>query len=107
MSDEYADGARVYLSGPDGPEPHVGGEVVRSWVDADTGIRHYYVRWDNGMAGACTGQILASSDSWPWKMRGELDNEPEPDEARERFGFGVCVTGMCIEPCGPNGGCIR
>lgn len=46
-------------------------------------------------------------DPWPWKMRGELDNEPQPDEARERFGAGTCATGMCIEPCGPNGGCIR
>lgn len=46
-------------------------------------------------------------DPWPWKMRGELDNEPEPDEARERFGAGTCATGMCFEPCGPNGGCIR
>lgn len=25
----------------------------------------------------------------------------------ERVGFNVCVTGVCIEPCGPNGGCIR
>lgn len=31
------------------------------------------------------------------------------DEARdgERFGFGVCVRGNCVEPCGDFGGCKR
>lgn len=24
----------------------------------------------------------------------------------ERFGFGVCVRGTCVEPCGPEGGCV-
>ncbi len=32
----------------------------------------------------------------------------EYDDARgERFGFGVCATGACIEPCGEHGGCKR
>ncbi len=26
---------------------------------------------------------------------------------RERYGAGVCMTGVCVEPCGPTGGCIR
>lgn len=34
----------------------------------------------------------------------ELDEEHYPGE---RFGFGVCATGRCDEPCGPNGGCMR
>ena len=25
----------------------------------------------------------------------------------ERHGSGICMTGVCIEPCGPNGGCVR
>ncbi len=28
-------------------------------------------------------------------------------EARERFGFNVCRTGVCDEPCGDDGGCRR
>lgn len=31
------------------------------------------------------------------------DPDGDPDE---RYGFGVCARGTCIEPCGPNGGCI-
>lgn len=38
-------------------------------------------------------------------------DEPEECSARrprgERFGAGVCRTGACVEPCGPNGGCSR
>ena len=34
-----------------------------------------------------------------------LDHDPEDD--RERFGAGVCSRGTCVEPCGPNGGCVR
>lgn len=30
-----------------------------------------------------------------------------PNELGERFGFGVCITGACIEPCGDYGGCKR
>lgn len=30
------------------------------------------------------------------------------DEARgERFGYGSCVRGDCVEPCGDYGGCKR
>lgn len=28
-------------------------------------------------------------------------------ERGERFGIGVCTSRACVEPCGPNGGCIR
>jgi hypothetical protein len=45
----------------------------------------------------------------------EADEAPERDDAAddydaapgERFGFGVCARRTCIEPCGPNGGCVR
>ena len=35
------------------------------------------------------------------------DFRDEDYDPRERHGFGVCVRHTCIEPCGPNGGCIR
>ena len=38
-------------------------------------------------------------------------DEPGPDcsatPSRERYGIGVCVTGVCSEPCGMDGGCAR
>jgi len=38
-------------------------------------------------------------------------DEPGPDcsatPSRERHGIGVCVTGVCSEPCGMDGGCAR
>lgn len=42
----------------------------------------------------------------------ELDDwspdRDEPDgDPRERVGFGVCVRGDCVEPCGDFGGCKR
>jgi hypothetical protein len=37
----------------------------------------------------------------------ERDDHDDYDDGDpgERFGFGVCARGTCIEPCGPNGGC--
>jgi hypothetical protein len=40
---------------------------------------------------------------------GELEPFCECDEDAhgERFGFGVCRSGRCVEPCGDHGGCKR
>jgi hypothetical protein len=42
-------------------------------------------------------------------MNEHEDRREEFEEASsgERFGFGVCATGRCVEPCGENGGCAR
>jgi hypothetical protein len=42
--------------------------------------------------------------------RDAFEDAREDDEHAapgERFGFGVCSRGTCVEPCGPNGGCVR
>lgn len=44
---------------------------------------------------------------WPWKKRGDPPDPDTRDPGDERFGLGICVRGTCLEPCGPNGGCIR
>ncbi|WP_297775089.1 hypothetical protein [Mycobacterium sp.] len=53
------------------------------------------------------------ADPCNWRRRMALRNQlrqlaRDPgDDPRERHGAGVCMRGTCIEPCGPNGGCIR
>jgi hypothetical protein len=42
-------------------------------------------------------------DLTQWQSRAD----EHQDDCRERHGFGVCARGTCVEPCGPNGGCIR
>ena len=51
-------------------------------------------------------------DEW-WEPE-PVEDRPDPSEYMdedavpgERFGFGVCRRGTCVEPCGPNGGCVR
>jgi hypothetical protein len=39
------------------------------------------------------------------RLRDALDEDERA--AAERYGFGVCVTGTCFEPCGDFGGCKR
>jgi hypothetical protein len=39
--------------------------------------------------------------------RQSVDEHDEEHYPGERFGHGVCATGRCVEPCGPNGGCMR
>lgn len=57
-------------------------------------------------ADACTEAIAAVERTNGWAMRGDTPTNGTTS-SRERFGAGVCATGMCIEPCGENGGCIR
>ena len=38
----------------------------------------------------------------PPRRRPEID-----DDHDERFGLAVCATGICDEPCGQHGGCVR
>jgi len=36
-----------------------------------------------------------------------IEDDEEHFDPRERYGFGSCGRGTCVEPCGPNGGCVR